>query len=76
MEDQKPQEIKKTLSENRKQQAQFWLEYGQQLSETIRYTEALAAIERAISLDEMQATFRKDVIRSASFSTTELGPTG
>ena len=29
------------------------MEYGQQLSDSIRYTEALAAIERAISLDEM-----------------------
>lgn len=44
MEDQKPQESK--------QQAQFWLEYGRQLSDSIRYAEALSAIERAISLDE------------------------
>jgi tetratricopeptide (TPR) repeat protein len=53
MEDQKPQERKETISEQNKKQAQFWLEYGQQLSDSIRYTEALAAIERAISLDEM-----------------------
>lgn len=53
MEDQKPQENKETISELDKKQAQFWLQYGQQLSDTIRYTEALAAIERAVSLDEM-----------------------
>jgi len=53
MEDQKPQERIETISEKNKQQAQFWLEYGQQLSDSIRYIEALAAIERAISLDEM-----------------------
>ncbi len=53
MEDQKPQERKETISEKSKKQAQFWLEYGQQLSDSIRYTEALAAIERAVSLDEM-----------------------
>jgi tetratricopeptide (TPR) repeat protein len=53
MEDQKPEETKETRSENRKKEAQFWLEYGQQLSDSIRYTEALAAIERAVSLDEM-----------------------
>lgn len=55
MEDQKPRETKETLSENNKKQAQFWLEYGRQLSDSIRYTEALAAIERAVSLDEMHA---------------------
>jgi tetratricopeptide (TPR) repeat protein len=53
MEDQKPQERKETISETSKKQAQFWLEYGQQLSDSIRYTEALAATERAVSLDEM-----------------------
>jgi tetratricopeptide (TPR) repeat protein len=53
MEDQKPEETKETLSENTKKQAQFWLKYGQELSDSIRYTEALVAIERAISLDEM-----------------------
>jgi tetratricopeptide (TPR) repeat protein len=52
MEDQKPQETKVTTSEDMKKQAQFWLEYGQQLSNSIRYTEALAAIERAVSLDK------------------------
>jgi tetratricopeptide (TPR) repeat protein len=53
MEDQKPQERRETISEKSKQQAQFWLEYGQQLSDSIRYTESLAAIERAVSLDVM-----------------------
>src|SRR5213080_3446479 len=53
MEDQKPLETKETISEKRKIQAQIWLEYGQQLSDSIRYAEALAAIERAVSLDEM-----------------------
>ncbi len=53
MEDQRPRETKETLSENNKKQAQFWLEYGRQLSDSIRYTESLAAIERAVSLDEM-----------------------
>ncbi len=52
MKDQKPQESKETKSEISKQQAQFWLQYGQRLSRSIRYTEALAAIERAVSLDE------------------------
>ena len=55
MQDQKPRETKETLSENNKKQAQFWLEYGRQLSDSIRYTEALAAIERAVSLHEMNA---------------------
>ena len=53
MEDQKPGETEETFSENKKTQAQFWLEYGQQLSDSIRYTEALVAIERAVWLDEM-----------------------
>lgn len=53
MEDQKPQETQETLSESRKKQAQFWLDYGRQLSDSIRYTEALAALERAVSLDEL-----------------------
>jgi len=35
-----------------KQQAHFWLDYSRQLSNTIRYVEALAAIERAVALDE------------------------
>ena len=39
-------------SEERKKQATFWLEYSQQLSTTIRYTEALSAAERAIALDD------------------------
>jgi tetratricopeptide (TPR) repeat protein len=52
MKDQQPEETKETLSENRKKKAQFWLKYGQELSDSIRYTEALAAIERAVSLDE------------------------
>jgi tetratricopeptide (TPR) repeat protein len=53
MEDQKPQKTKETLSEKNKEQAQFWLEYGRLLSDSIRYTEALAAIERAVSLAGM-----------------------
>jgi tetratricopeptide (TPR) repeat protein len=52
LEDQQPQETKAPTTENKRKQAQFWLEYGQQLSDSIRYTEALAAIERAVSLDE------------------------
>jgi tetratricopeptide (TPR) repeat protein len=54
MEGQNPQEKKELVSEESKKQAQFWLEYGQQLSDSIRYTEALAAIERAVSLDKMK----------------------
>ena len=53
MEDQKPRDKKEIVSEESKQQAQLCLEYGQQLSDSIRYAEALAAIERAISLDKM-----------------------
>jgi tetratricopeptide (TPR) repeat protein len=41
--------------EQRKKQAAFWLEYSQQLSNSIRYSEALAAAERAVSLDETSA---------------------
>jgi tetratricopeptide (TPR) repeat protein len=37
------------------QQAHFWLTYSRQLSDSIRYVEALAAIERAIKLDETSA---------------------
>jgi tetratricopeptide (TPR) repeat protein len=36
----------------RKKQAAFWLDYSQQLSTAIRYTEALAAAERALALDD------------------------
>lgn len=43
------------MQEKRKQQATFWLEYSQQLSNAIRYTEALAAIERALTLDDANA---------------------
>ena len=39
----------------RKKQAAFWLEYSQQLSTSIRYTEALAAAELTVKLDEMIA---------------------
>ena len=39
----------------RKQQAHFWLDYSRQLSDTIRYVEALTAVERAITLDETNA---------------------
>ncbi len=41
------------VSDENKKQARFWLEYSQQLSGTIRYAEALAAVERALVLDEM-----------------------
>ena len=53
MKDHNPQEKQVLTSQESKKQAQFWLEYGQQLSDSIRYTEALAAIERSVSLDEM-----------------------
>jgi tetratricopeptide (TPR) repeat protein len=53
MEDQESEVTNETLAENSKKQAQFWLKYGQELSDSIRYTEALSAIERAISLDNM-----------------------
>ena len=43
---------KQMVTEEQKKQAQFWLEYSQQLSNTIRYTEALAAIERSLALDD------------------------
>jgi tetratricopeptide (TPR) repeat protein len=39
-------------TDEQKKQAQFWLEYSQQLSNTIRYTEALAAVERSLALDD------------------------
>ena len=42
---------RKMVSEEDKKQARFWLEYSQQLSGTIRYAEALAAVERALVLD-------------------------
>jgi hypothetical protein len=38
-----------------KQQAEFWLNYSQQLSTAIRYVEALAAAERAVTLDDTSA---------------------
>ena len=38
--------------DSRKKQAIFWLEYSQQLSTAIRYEAALAAVEKAIALDE------------------------
>jgi tetratricopeptide (TPR) repeat protein len=53
MEDQQSEQTKETLLQNRKNQAQFWLKYGQELSDSIRYPEALVAIERAVSLDEL-----------------------
>jgi tetratricopeptide (TPR) repeat protein len=42
-------------SDLRKKQAHFWLQYSQQLSTAIRYTEALQAAERAVALDENSA---------------------
>lgn len=41
--------------DRQRQQAKFWLDYSQQLSNTIRYAEALAAAERAVKLDETRA---------------------
>ncbi len=43
------------VNDPRQQQARVWLEYSQQLSTAIRYSEALAAIERAIALDKTSA---------------------
>jgi hypothetical protein len=42
-------------SDLRKKQARFWLEYSQQLSTAIRYTEAFKAAERAVALDKSSA---------------------
>jgi tetratricopeptide (TPR) repeat protein len=50
--------MEKREQDNRKQQAQFWLEYSQQLSTAIRYIEALAAAERAVALDDASAEAR------------------
>jgi tetratricopeptide (TPR) repeat protein len=41
--------------EQQKQQAAFWLDYSHQLAASIRYSEALAAVERALELDENNA---------------------
>lgn len=41
--------------EQRKQQAAFWLDYSHQLAATIRYSEALAAVEHTLELDEANA---------------------
>ncbi len=41
------------VSDEIKNQARFWLEYSQQLSGSIRYAEALAAVDRALALDEL-----------------------
>ena len=38
--------------DSREKQAIFWLDYSQQLSTAIRYEAALAAVEKAIALDE------------------------
>ena len=40
---------------NEKQQARFWLDYSLQLSNAIRYVEALAAADRAVRLDASNA---------------------
>ncbi len=42
-------------ADTQKQQAKFWLDYSQQLSNAIRYVEALAAAERAVRLDATSA---------------------
>lgn len=39
----------------RQKQFAFWLEYSHQLSASIRYEEALAAVEKALGLDETSA---------------------
>jgi tetratricopeptide (TPR) repeat protein len=39
----------------RQQQTRFWLDYSHQLATAIRYVEALAAVERALALDETNA---------------------
>ena len=44
-----------TSSDTPKKQAIFWLEYSQQLSNAIRYQEALKAAQRAVALDETSA---------------------
>lgn len=44
--------------EQRKQQATFWLEYSHQLATSIRYTEALRAVERSLALDDTNAEAR------------------
>lgn len=41
--------------ELRRKQAAFWLEYSHQLNTTIRYTEALTAVERSLALDDTNA---------------------
>lgn len=38
-----------------KKQAAFWLDYSQQLSNSIRYAEALKAVQRAVALDDSNA---------------------
>jgi tetratricopeptide (TPR) repeat protein len=38
--------------EERRKQAQFWLDYSHQLAAAIRYNEALAAVERSLELDD------------------------
>ena len=48
-------EMAKNEQDIRRQQAIFWLNYSKQLSDTIRYVEALAAVERAITLDDTSA---------------------
>lgn len=37
--------------EQQKQQATFWLDYSHQLAASIRYSEALTAVERSLALD-------------------------
>lgn len=39
--------------DQQKEQAQFWLQYSHRLSATIRYGEALAAVEHALALDSV-----------------------
>lgn len=43
------------ISEAQKKQALFWLDYSQQLSNSIRYAEALTAAQRSVKLDASNA---------------------
>ncbi len=49
--------------ELRAKQAAFWLEYGHTLATSIRYSEALRAIERSLSLNDSK---RGGVVRKGN----------
>jgi tetratricopeptide (TPR) repeat protein len=40
------------IDDTLKKQAEFWLEYSQQLSNSIRYVEALKAAQRSLAIDD------------------------